>query len=136
MIPEISTYTYEERCARLKLFTLEYRRTRADLIMTFKIIRLRLHPELHHLLTLNTETRTRGHTLKLLKPQCNRLSTVYRFSTQTISYWNSLPEMIVLSDSVRLFKKNLDEYLWFQTLLWKNPAVPGAPYPRTPAAYG
>ena len=136
MIPELRNCTYEERCEKLDLFTLEYRRTPGDLIMVFKIVCLQLHPELQHLFVRNSDTRTRGHDFKLTQPQCNRLSQVYRFSTQIISIWNHLPEAIVSSRSVRLFKLQLDDHLWFKSSIWSSAAIPGAPYPRTIAAYG
>ena len=45
MIPGLDTLPYFERCRELNLFTLEYRRTRMDLIFTFRIVCLKHHAE-------------------------------------------------------------------------------------------
>ena len=56
-------------------------------------------------------TNTRGHHMKLFKPYA-RLNDVRSnfFMQQVINSWNSLPEEIVLSNIVGLFKAKLDKY--------------------------
>ena len=75
MIPDLKDLPYEERLAKTKLWSLEDRRIRADLIEVYKII--------HGLSTVSSNTFfefshngiTRGHSLKLQK---NRVSTNLR----------------------------------------------------------
>jgi hypothetical protein len=131
MISQLKGIPYEERCSRLNLFTLEYRRSRADLIMVFKIVCLKQHPELQHLFTLSKTHSTRGHIFKLEKPRLDNLQAVLQFSARTINLWNSLHSSTVMSASVQLFKKEIDNQLWYSTDFWSSPAVSGAFYPRS-----
>ena len=53
---------------------------------------------------------TRGHALKLTKESFG--TTVYQkfFTNRIINAWNSLPESIVLSGTLNIFKNALDKY--------------------------
>jgi hypothetical protein len=92
--------------------TLELRRKKARLTMMYKMSHNLLDMNLENHLVPHTETRTRGsHPFKFRVPRINK--DVYKFSyfPQTIKEWNKLPENVVNSDSVGLFKSNLDEFL-------------------------
>jgi len=65
------------------------------------------------ILQLAQNTRTRGHSLKLTT-QSSRLELRRNcFSVKVVKPWNSLPETVVSSPSVKVFEARLDE-------VWKN----------------
>ena len=70
--------SYEER---LKLFSLEERRLRGDLIQTFKLLTGKENVD-HEIFFNHSTTNLRGHSLKLSKSQCNKLCR--RFFSQRV----------------------------------------------------
>ena len=73
MINNMEGKTYEERLQCLKLWTLEERRNRQDLIEVFKICNGLLRIKLNELFTLDDNIKgTRGHSWKLAKFRCTR----------------------------------------------------------------
>ena len=52
MVPQLHGLPYLQRCKELNLFTLAYRRLRADLIFIYRVIVAKLHPDMAHLLPL------------------------------------------------------------------------------------
>jgi hypothetical protein len=91
---------------------LEIRRKKARLTMMYKMSNNLLDTNLEDHLIPHTETRTRGsHSFKFRVPRIKK--DVYKFSyfPKTIKEWNELPENVVISDSVELFKSNLNDFL-------------------------
>jgi len=73
MINNMEENTYEERLQCLKLWTLEERRNRQDLIEVFKICNGLSRIRLNELFTLDDNIKgTRGHSWKLAKFRCKR----------------------------------------------------------------
>ena len=114
-VPGISTMSYSDRLRTLRLPSLVYRRTRGDMIETYKF--------LHNVYDLNNEwlrrdpsTRTRGHSLKLEKRRCQTTMRQHCFSNRVINNWNSLPESIISAPTVNSFKSKLDQH-WYNHLL-------------------
>ena len=108
MVPEISHMEYEERLKTLKLYPLQKRRTRGDMITTYKIINglIDVSPEICPLAT-NT-TSTRSHGLQLLRKVC-KTDMRHNFYTQRIAEpWNKLHNTTVYSPTVNSFKANYD----------------------------
>ena len=62
---------YIERLAKLNQWSLEERRNRSDLIEVFKMAKNLSPIPLTKFFELNTDNRTRGHSLKLVKHRCN-----------------------------------------------------------------
>jgi len=88
-INNIEGKTYEERLQCLKLWTLEERRNREDLIEVLKICNGLSRIRLNELFTLHDNIRgTRGHSWKLAKFRCTRDSCKYFFSNKVIIRWN------------------------------------------------
>lgn len=113
-IQEYGSLDYETRLFKLKLPSLEFRRMRGDMIETYKI----LHgfydtTTTNSLLELNTESNTRGHPFKLAKKSFNTTVFQHFFTNRVINLWNSLPEDVVTSGTVNIFKNSLDKY-WAQ----------------------
>ena len=104
--------SYEERLERLKLFSLEERRLRGDLIQTFKLLTGKENVDYEILFNRSTN-HLRGHSFKLSKSQCNKLCRRRFFSQRVIDIWNSLSEFMVSAPSTNTFKKRIDNN-------WKN----------------
>ena len=56
-----------------------------------------------------TDSRTRGHSLKLAKKTCTLDLQKFFFSGRVVNYWNNLSEECVSSKSVNEFKRMLDK---------------------------
>ena len=112
LVPELRGLTYSQRCATLDLFTLAYRRLRADLLMLYRVVVRRDHPDLASFLKLSHEPRTRGHPYKLEIQRSDNLPHIYRWSRRAVVVWNHLPEDVVRTGTVTLFKERLDSTLW------------------------
>ena len=102
--------TYEERLHKLKLPTLAYRRLRGDMIETYKILSEKYDKEASDGLFETARTSTRGHSLKLAKKHCNTNIRKFSFTFRVIDTWNSLPEYVVTSTSVKSFEAQLDKH--------------------------
>jgi len=57
----------------------------------------------------HTRIKTRGHSQKLFKPRCRTPAWITFFSNRIIDEWNRLPQYVIDSQSVNVFKKHLDE---------------------------
>ena len=111
LIEGFKLLSYEERLKRLNLTTLETRRIRADLIETYKIFNGldRLDPE--DFFEMSQVKSTRGHRYKIFKKSFKSNLGRYSFGNRVIEEWNSLPELVVLADSLNKFKSLLDHHL-------------------------
>jgi ribosomal protein S20 len=112
MIPGLAKLSYEERLRRMDLPSLEYRRIRGDAIETFKYLHGKYSVDTATLL-LRHEPKgmtTRGHSLKLQKRECHSNIRQNFFSFRVVNMWNSLPEEIVMADSVNCFKGRFDRW--------------------------
>ena len=109
MIDGLENKTYHERLRQCNLTTLELSRQRGDLIETFKILTDREGFDKSEPFTLNSNTRTRGHTLKLVKPRARLDVRKFFFSQRIINSWNKLPNKVVKVTSVN----NLRTYSTF-----------------------
>ena len=102
---------YETRLSNLNLFPLRYRQLRGDLILTFRILRVRdcsLVSE--DFFELATTTNLRGHPLKLRVTGARLDTRKYFFSKRVVEAWNALPPDVVMSESLAVFKRKLDQY--------------------------
>mgnify|MGYP003401785535 FL=1 len=64
LVRNIKHKSYEERLSTLNLMSTLDRRDRGDMIMTYNIINHRVEMDARFM-KMNTESRTRGHTMKL-----------------------------------------------------------------------
>ena len=53
---------------------------------------------------------TRGHKLKIHTPRTGSVTRRKFFDIRVIDKWNSLPESVVCSENVNMFKNKLDAY--------------------------
>lgn len=103
-----NTLPYEERLARLNLPHLVTRRKRGDLIYTYRILNDHLSADLTNLFELNTDTRLRGHSLKLTHEKFRTNFRQCFFSNRVFSTWNGLTDEVVAASNVNSFKNKLD----------------------------
>ena len=61
----------------------------------------------------NTDSRTRGHSCKLKVLRAKYDIRKYSFPLRIVNTWNSLSEVVVLSENINTFKNNLGKF-------WKN----------------
>ena len=61
--------------------------------------------------SLNKDSRTGGHEIKLVKDQCRLEIGKYSFSQRTTNKWNKLSTDCVTASSVNMFKNKVDTYL-------------------------
>jgi hypothetical protein len=54
---------------------------------------------------------TRGHSIKLFKPGCQKDVLKFSFGHRSVEKWNKLPQHVVNSTTVNGFKRNIDNFL-------------------------
>jgi hypothetical protein len=109
MIVELKGLTYIEKLKALDLFSLEKRRTRGDLIETFKILN-GIDKVDSEIFFTKSSTNTRGHSLKLFKQSANSETRKNYFAHRVVDSWNRLPAEVVEAKSIDVFKNKLDSY--------------------------
>jgi len=98
---------YKQRLNKLGLTTLEERHHRADMIQVYKILHDKADTYPKDLLTLSDRP-GRKNCLKLYKKR-NRLNVCkHSFVSRVVDSWNDLPDEIVTSDDVKMFKSRFD----------------------------
>ena len=119
MIPSLQELSYTQRLEKLNLETLEYRRRRADLLETYRIMN-NIHdidqschctqcPD-KQMFTPSLATTTRGHSQKLQIQEATGIRKHF-FSSRVAATWNSLPEKTINSPTINSFKNNLKSNL-------------------------
>jgi len=61
---------------------------------------------------------TRGHDLRLHKSRAKYDLRKYFFSNRIVNIWNSLPDHVVIADTVNCFKSRLDKFWANQELMY------------------
>ena len=111
LVPEIRSFSYEDRLKALGLPTLEYRRDRYDMIQVFKALQGIDDIKWQSMFNLSVNP-TRGHPWKLQKKRCNTTQRLHSFTFRVVDQWNSLSSETVSSKSVNIFKGRLNEEDW------------------------
>jgi len=57
---------------------------------------------------MNIDTRTRGHTKKLVVKRCHYDVRKYSFCIRVVNIWKSLPNEVISATAVNSFKNRLD----------------------------
>lgn len=102
--------TYPERLHALGLESLELRRLRSDLSLTFMIVRGHLNLDLSSFFRLRNDGRTRGHPFKLVVNMTYRECRRQFFACRVVKVWNDLPASVVMANNIKLFKLRLKSY--------------------------
>lgn len=116
LVADIRHLEYQERLRVLKLPSLYYRRRRGDMIHVYQMLHGGVDVDATKMFTLHTGAPTRGHSLKLRKPQASCRSRQNSLAVRVINEWNGLPDAVVESPSLSTFKSRLDTYweeVWY-----------------------
>ena len=101
---------YPERLCKLGLPTLDYRRERADMIQTYKILHNIGILDKDKLFTTAQYQATRCHPYKLFKRRLRLNLWANTFSNRVINTWNDLSANVVNTPSVNAFKNRLNKH--------------------------
>ena len=117
LVKDIADLPYDERLTKLGLFSLKYRRDRADMITTFKLVNGYIDINTDKLFTFAPSTNSRrSHSLKLKLPKiCRSDLRRHTFSNRIVLPWNQLPDDVVLSTDVDTFKRRYDKMMSVKT---------------------
>ena len=106
--------SYNERLQRLNIERLEARRLRTDTVTAYKIIFGLI--KCNNFFSLSDcPIETRGHSYKLIQPNCNNDSRKYCFASRVVKLWNNLPAETTNFTSLFAFKNSLN-YSYFDKL--------------------
>ena len=108
-LPGLRNKSYSQRLKLLSLDTLELRRLKSDLSLTYAILHELIDFDHTGFFTLHTDRRTRGHSLKLIVDKVKTNCRKFFFSNRITSAWNSLPDTVVQASSLPIFKRLLSE---------------------------
>jgi hypothetical protein len=129
LVPGFYLLSYEERLKRMGLPSLVYRRLRGDAIEVYKYLHGIYSVDSSGLLplalALPTAMITRGHSLKLQKRECRTAQRANEFGMRVVNVWNSLPEEVVQSSSVNIFKGRFDRFCEHAELQFSTDAEMG-----------
>jgi ribonucleases P/MRP protein subunit RPP40 len=109
MIDGFKNKSYQDRLSELNMPSLEDRRTRGDMIMTYKMLSGLERVDIHNLWLLNRNNNRRGNSKKLMKMGCRLDIRKYSFSMRVTDKWNRLSESVVTSTSLNGFKNAYDD---------------------------
>jgi len=118
LIPTIKTMAYSERLKACKLPTLHYRHIRGDMIEMFKILSGKYDIAVAPRINREYNSITRGNDLRLQKLRTKYDLRKYFFTNRALDVWNSLPNHVVLSDTVNTFKSKLDKFWQQQPIIY------------------
>ena len=106
-VTNLGDMDYGQHLKSLGLLSIQGCLLRADLILYWKILTSRSSIPPSEVFQLALPSCTRGHPLKLMVPRCNTDVCQRSFSVHCIHEWNKLPLAVVLSPSLKVFKRNL-----------------------------
>ena len=110
LVSGIQNLPYPQRLQRLRLPSLYYRRRRGDMLAMYQLLHEGVDLDPTDFVARSSMATTRGHHLKLAKPQA--VSRVRRnaLSIRALNDWNALPSHVVLADTLTRFKSQLDQH--------------------------
>ena len=113
---ELNGLSYEEKLTETKILSLEQRRTRADMIQTWKILNgvERVDERTwftRHQNARERTTRATASPLNLLEQPSRTETRRNFFSNRVVSVWNDIPLEVREAEKLYQFKAKYDEYL-------------------------
>ena len=109
LVPEIKDLPYQERLKHLGLPSLYYHRRRGDMLAMYQIFNGGLDIQPDKFFTL-APSGTRGHSMKLRKPQAMSRVRRWALAVRAINDWNGLPPSVIQASSLNQFKSRLDNH--------------------------
>jgi len=111
MIDGLKDLEYEERLKIVGLTTLETRRSRADMLEVFKIMKEFEGLKEENFFERRREMGFRGHQYTLFKKRFRTNLGKFSFGNRVVNNWNNLPENVVLAGTINEFKSGIDRFL-------------------------
>ena len=111
LIPDMRNIPYEDRLKRLNLFSLETSRLRGELIQVFKILHGYDDIDWRKLFNRDTTSVTRSNGFKLRGKRFHTDVAKNFFTYKVTNEWNALPDSVVDTTSINMFKNRLDKVL-------------------------
>ena len=99
--------THGERLLELDLYSVKGRLIRADLIRCWRIFSGNCVIAPSELFDVSVGLGTRGHCFKVKQVRCRLDCRMRSFAVRVVPLWNSLPESVVVSETVGEFKCGL-----------------------------
>ena len=110
-LPGMFNLTYHQRLVALNLESLELRRVRSDLILTYKILfgLIGLNTDVFFSLNVSRNSMNlRGHDYQLLTHYILKKPNVRNmFAHRIVATWNCLPNDLVNFSSLKVFRRSL-----------------------------
>jgi hypothetical protein len=119
LLKECCGKSYGERLRYLNLHSLKGRRTRGDLIQTYKIINGVDGVDMKKIFTFSHNDTTRNSQGKIFVQHCKTNKRKFSFSHRVANHWNSLPANTKFAPTVNGFKNILDSIPKFQKLFFE-----------------
>ena len=107
---------------KIKFTNIAYRRLRGDMIETYKIIKGIYDKESASFLKMWADIAQRdigrGHDMRLYLQRSIKPVRKNSFGVRIVNIWNNLPENVVNSPNVNIFKNRLDKHWENQDILF------------------
>ena len=117
IFPHLRELPYTTRLGELKLWTLEERRNRADLIEVYKMMTGSSRLPFETFFEISSETRTRGNKLKLVKTRCRLDLRQHFFSERRLIHGTSWATMWLCQRPwifSKISLKRIDIFWWIR----------------------
>ena len=106
-LPGLKGKGYSERLKILTADSLELRRLKCDLALTYSILHNLCDVDTDSFFTVRTGSKTRGHPFKLVIQPVRSDCRKYFFTNRVAGIWNLLPTEVVMARSLPSFKNKL-----------------------------
>ena len=111
LVPGLKHLSYSDRLKNLNMFSVERRFIRGDMIEIYKMLKGQVSLNFNEFFTLADDSRCRGHSYKIKKNYCRLDVRKNFFSQRVVKLWNDLPQEVLDSSSLNVFKGRLDGYM-------------------------
>ena len=117
LIPGLRDLDYGDRLKELNAFSVRRRVLRGDMIHLFLMLNCQGAGEFKNWFEIVSGSRTRGHKQKIRKHNFRLDVRKYFFSQRVINFWNRLPEEVINSSTLNIFKGRLDAFMTQEGIL-------------------